>query len=147
MPMMNDPFKFSRFVDAQRPVYSRVLEELRAGRKTSHWMWFVFPQVRGLGRSEMAEHYALLNKAEARAYLEHRLLGPRLKECVQTLLMHHDRSALEILGSPDDLKLRSCLTVFIAVAPDAPVFQQALDWFYSGQADGRTLALLQRAPR
>lgn len=147
MPMMNDPFKLSRFVDAQRPVYSQVLEELRAGRKTSHWMWFVFPQVRGLGRSEMAEHYALSNEAEARAYLEHRLLGPRLKECVQALLRHDDRSALEILGSPDDLKLRSCLTVFVAVAPEAPVFQQALDRFYSGQADGRTLALLQRDPR
>jgi len=144
--MMNDRFELSRFIDAQGPVYSRVLEELRAGRKTSHWMWFVFPQVHGLGQSDMAQRFALSGAAEARAYLDHPVLGPRLKECVKTLLMHDDKSALQILGSPDDIKLRSCLTLFIAIAPEAPVFQQALDRFYSGQADGRTLELLRGDP-
>jgi uncharacterized protein (DUF1810 family) len=143
MAMMNDPFKLSRFIEAQAPVYRSVLDELQAGRKTTHWMWFVFPQVSGLGRSEMAERFGISGPAEALAYLDHPVLGPRLEECVRTLLMHDDKSALQMLGSPDHMKLHSCLTLFIAIAPEALVFQQALDRFYSGQADGRTLALLK----
>lgn len=140
---MNDMFDLTRFVTAQRPVFSRVMQELKAGRKTSHWMWFVFPQLRGLGHSEMAERFALSGTAEAQAYLQHSVLGPRLEECVNTLLSHSGLSALQILGSPDDMKLRSCLTLFLAAHPRSGVYQQALDQFYSGAADGRTLALLQ----
>lgn len=143
MATMNDPFKLSRFVEAQAPVYRRVLDELQAGRKTTHWMWFVFPQVSGLGRSEMAERYGLSGAAEARAYVNHPLLGSRLEACVITLLRHEDKSALQILGSPDHMKLHSCLTLFIAIAPEVLVFEQALDRFYSGRADERTLALLK----
>lgn len=144
---MNDPFNLARFVDAQRPVFGRVMNELRSGRKTSHWMWFVFPQLKGLGRSEMATHFGIADRAEARAYTEHPLLGSRLVECVQTLLQHADSSALQILGSPDDLKLRSCLTLFNEVQPQVDVYQRALDQFYGGKPDDRTLARLHPSPQ
>lgn len=140
---MNDMFDLGRFVEAQTPVFSRVLDELSAGRKASHWMWFVFAQLRGLGHSEMAKRFAISGLAEARAYLQHDVLGPRLEECVKILLSHHDKSATQIFGSPDDMKLRSCLTLFLAVSPTSTLYQQALDQFYSGEADGRTVALLQ----
>ena len=140
---MNDIFDLGRFVEAQTPVFGRVLDELRAGRKASHWMWFVFAQLRGLGHSEMAKRFAISGLAEAQAYLQHDVLGPRLEECVKILLSHHEKSAVQILGSPDDMKLRSCLTLFLAVSPKSTVYQQALDQFYSGEADGRTVALLQ----
>lgn len=142
---MNDPFNLSRFVDAQRPVFSRVMDELRAGRKTSHWVWFVFPQLKGLGVSETAMRFGITGMGEAQAYLEHPLLGPRLVECVQVLLKHGDSSALQILGSPDDLKLRSCLTLFNEAQPESALYQRALDRFYCGKPDDRTIQLL-RAP-
>lgn len=140
---MQDTFNLSRFVDAQHPVYSRVLEELRAGRKTSHWMWFVFPQLQGLGHSETARRFAITGAAQAQAFLRHEVLGRRLEECVKTLLQHRDLSATQILGSPDDMKLRSCLTLFISVQPESDVYQQALEQFYAGEPDSRTLRLLE----
>lgn len=138
-----DEFNLTRFVEAQEPVYADVLAELRAGRKRSHWMWYVFPQLDGLGHSAMAERYALAGIDEARAYLAHPLLGPRLQACVTALLQHHDKSAREMLGSPDYLKLRSCLTLFAQAAPGNPLFQLALVQFYDGEPDALTLAMLQ----
>ncbi|ROM69789.1 calpastatin [Pseudomonas brassicacearum] len=139
---MHDPFNLSRFVEAQRPLFDRVMDELRAGRKTSHWMWFVFPQLRGLGHSEMADRFAIATLDEAQAYLEHDLLGPRLEQCVRTVLEHRGMSAKQIFGSPDDLKFRSCLTLFMRAQTGAALYQQALDQFYSGEPDRRTLLLL-----
>jgi uncharacterized protein (DUF1810 family) len=139
---MNDPFNLLRFVEAQQPVFAQALEELRAGRKTSHWMWFIFPQLQGLGRSKTAEFFAISGAAEARAYLLHGVLGPRLEDCVRAILVHRYKNALQMLGSPDDLKLRSCLTLFACVAPDQPIFQLALDQFFSGEMDRLTLSLL-----
>ncbi|WP_194790620.1 DUF1810 domain-containing protein [Pseudomonas sp. UFMG81] len=141
---MSDPFDLDRFVQAQAPVHDRALRELDAGHKNSHWMWFVFPQLDGLGHSVMAERYALSGIAEARAYLEHPLLGPRLLACVNALLRHADKSARQILGSPDDLKLRSCLTLFNQVDPHEPLFLRALKQFYEGRPDARTLELLRQ---
>lgn len=131
-----------RFVQAQHPAYARALAELRAGRKTSHWMWYVLPQLRGLGRSAMAWEYGLDGRDEAAAYAAHPLLGPRLVACVQALLLHADRSAAQMLGEVDALKLRSCLTLFAAVAPHQACFAQALQRFYGGKPDPETLRLL-----
>jgi uncharacterized protein (DUF1810 family) len=139
---MHTDLDLERFVEAQNPVYGQVMEELQAGRKRSHWMWYVFPQLDGLGHSAMAERYALAGIDEARAYLAHPLLGPRLEACVTALLQHGDKSAREILGSPDHLKLRSCLTLFARAAPDNPLFQFALVQFYDGEPDAQTLAML-----
>ncbi|WP_312255988.1 DUF1810 domain-containing protein [Stutzerimonas nitrititolerans] len=139
---MPDSHDLQHFVDAQYPLYARALAELRAGHKQSHWMWFVFPQIAGLGRSAMAQRYAIAGREEARAYLQHPLLGPRLEECAQALLQHTDRTPRQILGSPDDLKLHSSMTLFAAVAPERTVFQQVLDAFYGG-ADRETLIRLQ----
>ncbi|MCE5988840.1 DUF1810 domain-containing protein [Pseudomonas sp. 5FOS] len=139
---MHTDLDLERFVEAQNPVYGQVMEELQAGRKRSHWMWYVFPQLDGLGHSAMAERYALAGIDEARAYLAHPLLGPRLEACVTALLQHGDKSAREILGSPDHLKLRSCLTLFARAAPDNPLFQFALVQFYDGEPDALTLAML-----
>ncbi len=133
-----------RFLDAQAPVYTEVLAELRAGRKTSHWMWFIFPQLRGLGHSSMAQHYGLASRAEALAYLQHPVLGARLKECMGCLLAHQDLSAEDILGDIDAMKLRSCATLFAAVAPQEPLFQRVVALFYAGQPCHRTLDLLDR---
>ena len=140
---MHADFDLQRFVEAQNPVYDQVMQELQAGRKRSHWMWYVFPQLDGLGHSAMAERYALAGIDEARAYLAHPLLGPRLEACVTALLQHSDKSAREMLGSPDHLKLRSCLTLFTRAAPDNPLFQLALVQFYGGDQDALTLAMLQ----
>ncbi len=131
-----------RFVDAQAGVVDDVCAELRAGCKQSHWMWFIFPQLRGLGHSAMAQHYGIASRAEALAYWRHPLLGPRLKHCMQLLLAHEGLSAQDMLGAIDALKLRSCATLFAAVAPEEPVFSQVLARFYGGVADERTLALL-----
>ena len=131
-----------RFLAAQQGVYPRALEELRAGRKRSHWMWYVFPQLAGLGLSATAVHYAIADLAEARAYLAHPLLGPRLEECARALLDVPGRTAHEILGSPDDLKLRSSMTLFAQVDGADPVFRRVLERYYDGEADARTLALL-----
>ncbi|MDB5096003.1 MAG: hypothetical protein JWM80_424 [Cyanobacteria bacterium RYN_339] len=130
------------FVDAQAPVIDQVRAELRAGRKQSHWMWFVFPQLTGLGSSPMARRFALASLKEAKAYLAHPVLGPRLRECVALVTAVEGRSIAAIMGYPDDLKLRSSLTLFRA-ADDAPaLFQAALDKYYGGEPDLATLALL-----
>jgi uncharacterized protein (DUF1810 family) len=132
-----------RFARAQASHYAQALAELRAGRKTGHWIWFVLPQLRGLGRSATAQEYGIADRAEAAAYLAHPVLGARLHEAVQALLAHADRPAASILGDIDAMKFRSCLTLFDAVS-DTPanVFRQALDAFYGGQPDTATLALL-----
>jgi len=131
-----------RFLDAQAPVYEEVCAELRAGRKQSHWMWFIFPQLRGLGHSSMAQHYGIAGRTEALAYAQHPVLGARLRACMQLLLAHPDLSADEILGDIDAMKLRSCATLFAEVAPQEPVFAQVLERFYAGQRCHRTLDLL-----
>jgi uncharacterized protein (DUF1810 family) len=140
-----DPFNLQHFVDAQAPVIATVLQELRAGRKRTHWMWFVFPQLRGLGLSDMAWRYGLVSMAEARAYLAHPVLGPRLRQCCELLLAQPEASALDILGFPDDLKFRSCVTLFSLAAPGEAVFARCLHSFYAGEPDGRTLSLAQDA--
>lgn len=139
---MNDPFALERFVEAQEPVYAAVQAELRSGRKRSHWMWFVFPQHRSLGRSAMATRYGLASRAEALAYWQHAVLGARLRECCGLVLAIEGRTANEIFGSPDDLKLCSSMTLFAAAAPREPLFARVLEKFYGGRADARTLALL-----
>lgn len=136
-------FDLSRFVAAQGAAYPAVLRELRAGRKQSHWMWFVFPQLRGLGRSAMAERYGIASAAEARAYLAHQTLGARLRECVRLVLAVGHADATAILGSPDDMKLRSSMTLFDAVAP-GDCFAEALAKFYGGRRDPATLDLLAK---
>ena len=140
--MAEDPHDLQRFVDAQDPVYDRVLAELRRGVKASHWMWFVFPQLRELGRSATARRFGIASADEALAYWRHPRLGTRLLECVGLLLAVRGASALQILGSPDDVKLRSSLTLFERVAPEEPAFARALDRFFDGARDPRTLALL-----
>lgn len=139
---VNDTFDLQRFVAAQDPVMAQVLAELRAGRKRSHWMWFVFPQLGQLGRSATAQHYGIGSLAHARAYFDHPVLGPRLVQCAAAMLAIDDRSAHEILGSPDDLKLRSCMTLFAAAAPEQPVFAEVLAKYYAGRPDPLTTALL-----
>jgi uncharacterized protein (DUF1810 family) len=134
-----------RFLDAQAPIYSRVVEELSNGRKRTHWVWFIFPQIAGLGQSAVAQHYAIRDLDQARRYLADSILGPRLREDVMLMMTHKGKSALEILGSPDDLKFRSCLTLFRQAASedfDRTLFTEALDQFYRGGADARTLELL-----
>jgi uncharacterized protein (DUF1810 family) len=142
---MTDP-DLIRFLDAQASIYSRVVEELTNGRKKTHWMWFVFPQVAGLGRTATAQHYAIRDLDQARRYLANPILGPRLRETVSLMLKHKGKSALQILGSPDELKFRSCLTLFREAATnnsDRTLFTEVLDQFYRGEADSRTLELLR----
>ena len=136
---MDDPYHLQRFVDAQAPVYSRVLAELRAGHKQSHWMWFVFPQIEGLGHSAMAQRYAIASPDEAIAYLAHPLLGPRLRACTQLVVDAQSRAIDRILGPPDDLKFRSCMTLFAHVASDNAVFVEALRTYFGGEPDPATL--------
>ena len=141
---MTDP-DLIRFLDAQDQIYRQVVEELTNGRKQSHWMWFIFPQLTGLGRSGMAQHYAMCDLDQARRYLAHSILGPRLRRAVRLMIEHKGKSALEILGSPDDLKFLSCLTLFCEAASDdadRALFTKALDQFYRGEPDRRTLELL-----
>ena len=139
---MSDPFGLNRFVEAQAPVYAQVLRELAAGSKASHWMWYVFPQLRGLGWTWTAKHYGIASLAEARAYLAHPVLGPRLLECVALVLGLTGRSAEQVFGYPDYLKFRSCLTLFGAAAPDVSLFTEALARYYGGEADPLTLERL-----
>jgi uncharacterized protein (DUF1810 family) len=129
-----------RFVEAQDRdgTYERALAELRAGRKTTHWMWFVFPQIAGLGESAMSRTYAIASLAEARAYLEHPVLGPRLRECAAALLDHSDKTAVEILGEIDAVKLRSSMTLFAHADPGRPLFQEVLDRYFGGRHDEAT---------
>jgi uncharacterized protein (DUF1810 family) len=140
---MTDSFDLQRFVDAQAPVYQRVLAELRQGEKQSHWMWYIFPQLAGLGHSPMAQRYALRSREEAMAYLGHGVLGPRLRECTALVNAVEGRTIREILGSPDDLKFRSSMTLFGAVSPE-PEFAAAIAKFHGGVSDQRTLDLLAR---
>jgi uncharacterized protein (DUF1810 family) len=137
--MSADPFDLRRFVNAQDPVIERVLDELRAGHKASHWMWFVFPQIHGLGASAMAQRYALACGQEARAYHEHPVLGARLKTCTRLVLQIEGRTVRQIFGYPDDLKFHSCMTLFAQVAPEEPIYRMALGKYFGGKADARTL--------
>lgn len=139
---MHDPFDLQRFVEAQASTHERALAELKSGRKQSHWMWFVFPQLAGLGHSDMARRYGISGREEAIAYLQHPVLGERLACCCEALLEWKDRSALQIMGSPDDMKLRSSMTLFAAVAPETRVFQEVLEAFFDGKPDAVTLSKL-----
>ncbi|MCS7470576.1 DUF1810 domain-containing protein [Stieleria sp. ICT_E10.1] len=141
----DDPFDLARFVSAQRDSYEQALSEIERGQKRTHWMWFVFPQLRGLGFSSTAQLYGISGIDEARAYLVHPVLGTRLIECCQAILSVRDRTATQILGQPDDLKLCSCATLFASIAGDNSVFQQVLERFFDGKADSRTLQLLDNA--
>lgn len=143
--MTNSENSLQRFIQAQETDYSTALAELRQGKKRSHWMWYIFPQLRGLGFSSTAQFYGLQDGQEARAFLQHPLLGRRLLELCQVLVALPGQNATNIMGSPDDLKLRSCMTLFAAVDPAQPLFQQVLDKFYQGQPDPQTLRLLQQA--
>lgn len=141
---MDDPFDLARFVTAQAHAYDQALAEVRRGRKASHWMWFVFPQLKGLGLSATAQFYAIGSLEEARAYLAHPVLGPRLRDITAAACAVQGRSAREVFGSPDDLKLRSSMTLFRQAAPQETAFQAALDRYFDGAPDERTLALLAR---
>ena len=141
----NDPYKLSRFLTAQERVWETALAELKHGAKRTHWMWFVFPQVAGLGTSPMAVKYAIASRAEAEAYLAHPVLGTRLRECAAALLGVDGRTAREVMGSPDDLKLKSSMTLFAAIAGPSSVFQVVLDRFFDGTQDPRTSEFLTQA--
>ena len=140
---MNDPYNLQRFVDAQQSIYDQVLSELRAGDKRSHWMWFIFPQIEGLGHSGTARKFAISSLDEAKAYLAHPTLGPRLIECAEFVNAVSGRSVEEIFGYPDDLKFRSSMTLFARTAPDNAVFQRALDKYFHGEPDPLTLSRLK----
>ncbi len=140
-----DPHDLSRFVDAQAGDYEQALAEIRHGRKRSHWIWYIFPQIEGLGFSSMSRRYSIKCLDEARAYLDHPVLGPRLVECAEAALGVEGRSARDIFGSPDDLKLRSCATLFASVTPADSVFARLLDRFFEGNPDGKTLRHLEAA--
>ena len=142
-----DPYDLRRFVDAQANVYERALSEITSGRKQSHWMWFIFPQMEGLGISSISKRYAIRSVAEARAYLAHPLLGPRLLACAGASLAVHTSSALELFGSPDDMKLRSCATLFASVSAEGSVFSQLINKYFDGKPDDRTLQLIGRTER
>lgn len=139
---MSDIFDLERFVSAQAPVYPRVVLELRAGRKQSHWMWFIFPQIAGLGFSAMAQKYSIGSRAEAVAYLDHPVLGPRLRECTQLVNAVAGKDIHAILGSPDDMKFRSSMTLFAKIAADNADFVAALHKYYDGEFDAATIARL-----
>lgn len=139
---MNSEYDLERFVQAQDPVYAGVVDELRAGHKRSHWMWFIFPQIAGLGRSSMAQRYAIANDDEAADYLAHPVLGPRLRECANIVLSLQRLSANDIFGDPDDVKFRSSMTLFADTAPDEAVFQACIDKYFDGEPDPETLARL-----
>ena len=141
----SDPYGLQRFVEAQDPVIDGVKKELRSGRKRTHWMWFMFPQMEGLGSSQMSQRYAISSRAEAEAYLDHSILGSRLRECTEIVNGVEGRSANDIFGSPDDLKFQSSMTLFEAVATDPAPFGTALDLYYEGESDPKTLDLLDGA--
>lgn len=143
---MTDPFDLNRFVQAQNPIFGTVQAELARGRKQTHWMWFVFPQVAGLGFSAMSQRYAIGSRAEAEAYLAHPLLGPRLIECTRLVLAIDGRTINAILGAPDDSKFRSSMTLFGAVS-DAQIFDEALARYFAGERDDATLEILSKLDR
>ena len=138
----DDPYDLSRFVRAQEVGYEQIVAEIRSGRKRSHWMWYVFPQIDGLGFSSLSKRYSIKSLGEARAYLAHPVLGPRLLECAEAVVSLEGRSATEIFGSPDDMKLRSCATLFACVSPSGSVFARLLGKYYRGRRDGKTVQLL-----
>ena len=140
---MSDPFDLQRFLTAQQSVYSDILAELRSGRKQSHWIWFIFPQIQGLGYSSTAQKYAISGLPEAEAYLSHPTLGPRLRECTGLVNQLKGKTILQILGSPDDLKFGSSMTLFARASPDNSIFLQALDKYFQGEMDRLTLAKLE----
>jgi uncharacterized protein (DUF1810 family) len=137
-----DPYDLNRFVLAQEDNYQQALSELESGRKRSHWMWYIFPQLDGLGSSSLSKLYSIKSHDEARAYLEHPVLGRRLVECAEAILAVDGKSATTILGSPDDMKLKSCATLFAHVSASGSVFERILDKFYGGERDDATVRLL-----
>jgi len=139
---MNDPFNLQRFVDAQSPIFDRVSSELRDGAKRSHWMWFIFPQIKGLGQSQLARIFAISSREEAKAYIEHPILGLRLIECAELVNLIEDRTIEQIFGHPDDLKFRSCMTLFANVS-DNQIFVDALRKYFNGESDPSTLQRLE----
>ena len=141
----DDAFDLTRFVDAQEDVYELALAEIRNGHKRTHWMWYIFPQLAGLGLSQTAQRYAIKSVEEAQAYLRHPVLGARLLECAETVMRIEDRTATAIFGQPDDLKLRSCATLFASVSDPESVFERLLKKFYGGVRDPKTLQLLGHA--
>lgn len=138
----HDPYHLSRFVSAQEKVYENVLSELRSGLKITHWMWFIFPQMEGLGYSSISRHFSIKSGEEARQYLNHPVLGPRLYECAQAVLAIPGKTAWEVFGSPDDLKLKSSMTLFARYAGPDSVFARVLDRYFDGEQDRNTLLLL-----
>lgn len=144
--MGNDLYDLERFVSAQRWTYPVALDELRRGAKRSHWIWFIFPQVAGLGSSAMAARYSIKSRAEASAYLAHAILGARLLECANALLQITDKTAEEVMGHPDDLKLKSSMTLFAAISEPASPFHLILDRYFSGETDSRTIEYLAAHP-
>ena len=142
----DDPYDLQRFVQAQNADYDRALLEIKRGKKRSHWMWYIFPQFEGLGFSTTSMRYSIKSMGEAAAYLAHPVLGPRLKECAKAVLGVEGRSAHEIFGSPDDMKLRSCATLFACVSPAASVFHRLLDKYFESRQDPKTLGLIGVAP-
>jgi len=141
-----DPHDLSRFVRAQAEDYAQALSEIKRGQKRSHWMWYIFPQFNGLGFSSTSKFYSIKSAEEAKAYLSHPVLGPRLLECAEAVLGVEGRTAAAIFGSPDDLKLRSCATLFASVLPPGSVFDRLIEKYYAGGRDGKTLRLLGVAP-
>ncbi|MBL8036157.1 MAG: DUF1810 domain-containing protein [Nitrospira sp.] len=139
---MSDTYGLARFLTAQTPIYDTVLAELRAGRKSSHWIWFIFPQIAGLGHSAMAQQFAIASLNEAKAYLQHPILGPRLRACTQLVLNVEGCSAEEIFGYPDNLKFRSCMTLFLIATTDNTLFKNALHKYFDGKPDQLTLDIL-----
>jgi uncharacterized protein (DUF1810 family) len=139
---MTDDYNLQRFLDAQEGVYHTVLAELRAGRKSSHWIWFIFPQIAGLGRSGTAQQFSIASLDEAKAYLQHPVLGPRLRACTQLVLDVNGRSAEEVFSYPDNLKFRSCMTLFLTAATDNTIFNNALLKYFDGKPDQLTLGIL-----
>ena len=144
---VDDPFDLSRFTSAQDRIYDRVLAELKSGRKRTHWMWYIFPQIEGLGHSSTSKYYAIKSREEARQYLDHPVLGARLLECAEAILALEERSVSDIFGYPDDLKLGSSMTLFARVAGPGSVFVRVLDKYFHGEQDARTLQLLEKRDR
>ncbi|MEE4314397.1 MAG: DUF1810 domain-containing protein [Desulfofustis sp.] len=139
-----DPFYLDRFVQAQKKIYPQVIQELRRGAKTGHWMWFIFPQFIGLGQTPISRTYAIKTLDEARAYAQHSVLGQRLQECTELVIAVDGKSANTIFGHPDDLKFRSSMTLFLMAVPEIDLFQRAINKYYNGEQDARTLELLER---
>jgi uncharacterized protein (DUF1810 family) len=139
----DDPFDLGRFISAQERIYDSVFTELKGGQKRSHWMWYIFPQIDGLGHSSTTKHYSIKSMEEARQYLSHPVLGTRLLECAETVLATEGRTVSEIFGYPDDLKLKSCMTLFAAASDPGSVFDRVLDKYFHGQRDARTLQLIK----